>query len=320
MAGRSGPVLASIDCRYVWDFRYEPEKVPPELIDPDEISADDVIDAMIALLAPPPGSAAPQLAPLLCPLGAGPGWGCQPAHRHGRRRACNPTGRRTRRLLMNPSAGSTAAHRTPLHARGGHWIRRLYSTRDPEEWKPYFEDLGKLCAEAWHDDLPEEDRGWAAARRERFRKWVEGPRPNGNSARRRPREAPSRAIQRRPRTVHPPVADVARRCRGRVPRVPRWLRGGARRRERRCGGRGDIASPPDLPSGKALSSGDTAEKHGSMALRAFQRGLRSGAAGGRGRCRGRSPLMLEPPWYWGPGCRSTPAPPLPEQRAIRRPA
>lgn len=87
------PGGASIDYRYVWDFRYEPEKVPPELIDPNEISADDVIDAMIALPAPPPGWAAPQLAPLLCPLGAGPGWGCppRPTDTDGEEPA-NPTG------------------------------------------------------------------------------------------------------------------------------------------------------------------------------------------------------------------------------------
>ncbi|WP_437899325.1 hypothetical protein [Sorangium sp. So ce124] len=87
------PGGTSIDCRYVWDFRYEPEKVPPELIDPNEISADDIIDAMIALPAPPPGWAAPQLAPLLCPLGAGPGWGCppRPTDTDGEEPA-NPTG------------------------------------------------------------------------------------------------------------------------------------------------------------------------------------------------------------------------------------
>ncbi|WP_437276569.1 hypothetical protein WME90_35735 [Sorangium sp. So ce375] len=74
------PGGASIDCRFVWDFRYEPEKVPPELIDPDEIGADDIIDAMISLPGPPPGWAVPpQIVPLLCPLGAGPGWGCPPS-------------------------------------------------------------------------------------------------------------------------------------------------------------------------------------------------------------------------------------------------
>jgi hypothetical protein len=39
------------------------------------------------------------------------------------------------------------------------------------------ETLGRLCAEAWHDDLPEADRAWAEAHREKFRKWVDDSRP-----------------------------------------------------------------------------------------------------------------------------------------------
>ncbi|WP_438005218.1 hypothetical protein WME89_41815 [Sorangium sp. So ce321] len=72
------PGGATVECRFVWDFRYDPEKVPVELTDPDEFDSDDIIDAMIAVPAPPPGWAFPELVPLLCPLGAGPGWGCPP--------------------------------------------------------------------------------------------------------------------------------------------------------------------------------------------------------------------------------------------------
>ncbi|WP_437675423.1 hypothetical protein [Sorangium sp. So ce131] len=72
------PGGSSVECRFVWDFRYEPDNVPPELIDPDEVTIDDVIDAMIGMPAPPPGWVFPELVPLLCPLGAGPGWGCPP--------------------------------------------------------------------------------------------------------------------------------------------------------------------------------------------------------------------------------------------------
>ncbi|WP_437286083.1 hypothetical protein [Sorangium sp. So ce406] len=72
------PGGATVECRFVWDFRYDPEKVPAELTDPNEVDTDDMIDTMIALPAPPPGWAFPQLVPLLCPLGAGPGWGCPP--------------------------------------------------------------------------------------------------------------------------------------------------------------------------------------------------------------------------------------------------
>ncbi|WP_437724332.1 hypothetical protein [Sorangium sp. So ce861] len=72
------PEFTDVECKYVWDFRYEPEKVDPKMVDPATHTADDYIDAMIALPGPPPGWAFPQFAPLLCPLGAGPGWGCPP--------------------------------------------------------------------------------------------------------------------------------------------------------------------------------------------------------------------------------------------------
>ncbi|WP_437645421.1 hypothetical protein [Sorangium sp. So ce362] len=79
------PGGASVECRFVWDFRYEPEKAPIKVTDPDAVTPDDMIDAMIGLPAPPPGWMFPQLIPLLCPLGAGPGWGCPP-------RPTDPTG------------------------------------------------------------------------------------------------------------------------------------------------------------------------------------------------------------------------------------
>jgi hypothetical protein len=72
------PGVTGFECRFVWDFRYEPEKVPPNLTDSKVISTEDIIEAIIGLPAPPPGWAFPELVPLLCPLGAGPGWGCPP--------------------------------------------------------------------------------------------------------------------------------------------------------------------------------------------------------------------------------------------------
>lgn len=70
------PGVNDVQCRFVWDFRFEPEKVPANLIDPDKVTIDDSIDTLLRLPAPPPGWNLPQLVPLLCPLGAGPGWGC----------------------------------------------------------------------------------------------------------------------------------------------------------------------------------------------------------------------------------------------------
>lgn len=47
----------------------------------------------------------------------------------------------------------------------------LFTTKDPESWKSSLEKLGKLCADIWRDDLPEEDRPWVEARREELGRW-----------------------------------------------------------------------------------------------------------------------------------------------------
>ncbi|WP_437956668.1 hypothetical protein WME76_35585 [Sorangium sp. So ce119] len=72
------PGVTHVECRFVWDPRYEPEKVPSDLTSPRGMTPDELIDWLIGLPAPPPGWAFPELVPLLCPLGAGPGWGCPP--------------------------------------------------------------------------------------------------------------------------------------------------------------------------------------------------------------------------------------------------
>ena len=64
------------ECRFEFDWRYEPDVLPEELWKEESISYDDIIDHLVGLPAPPPGFIVPELAPLLCPLGAGPGWGC----------------------------------------------------------------------------------------------------------------------------------------------------------------------------------------------------------------------------------------------------
>lgn len=70
------PGGASVQCKFIWDFRYNPETIPSELTDPDSIKDEDIINGLISLPAPPPGWDVTELVPLLCPLGAGPGWGC----------------------------------------------------------------------------------------------------------------------------------------------------------------------------------------------------------------------------------------------------
>jgi hypothetical protein len=65
-------IARSFGCRFQWDFRYD----PADLTDESRITIDSMIDVLVQLPAPPPGWAFPQLVPLLCPLGAGAGWGC----------------------------------------------------------------------------------------------------------------------------------------------------------------------------------------------------------------------------------------------------
>ena len=70
------PGGADVECRFVWDPFYDPKTLSPKLTDPDAITPDDIINAMLGLPAPPPGWNFPALVPYLCPLGAGSGWGC----------------------------------------------------------------------------------------------------------------------------------------------------------------------------------------------------------------------------------------------------
>ncbi|WP_437606233.1 hypothetical protein WMF20_35265 [Sorangium sp. So ce834] len=67
------------ECRYVWDSRYEPEKLPQDCVDPDAVTIDDTVEALISSETPPPlpGGLPPGLLPVLCPLAEHPdAWGC----------------------------------------------------------------------------------------------------------------------------------------------------------------------------------------------------------------------------------------------------
>ncbi|WP_437717137.1 hypothetical protein WMF45_12415 [Sorangium sp. So ce448] len=191
----------------------------------------------------------------------------------------------------------------------------LFSTRDPEEWKLYFEDLGKLCAEAWHDDLPEEDRAWAAARRERFGKWVEGPRPNGTGPQETASALPSghSAVPERFTPPWPMLLDAVEAA------FLSFLDGF----EAAPAGESEDAAAEAMSRlhrtylWQAFSSGDTAQKHGRVALRAFQKGFALGRRGRSGSMQRPIPPMLEPPWYWGAGLPEYPGPTAARERAIR---
>lgn len=214
---------------------------------------------------------------------------------------------------MKSSMGKTKplVRRDLCEAALGH---RLFATRDPDGWKAHFEVLGTLCAEAWLDDLPEEDRAWAAAHRERFREWVDAPGPNGAD----PRSSAS-ALQSGQVPVSGEFAPSWPMLLGAVEsaffasvRVFEVAPAGERER-----------AAADATSRlhrtylwRTLSSDAAAEQHRPEALRAFQRGFELGR-GTSSSIRSPVPPMLEPPWYWGAGLPEYPGPMATRERALR---
>ncbi|WP_433933829.1 hypothetical protein AB3662_05335 [Sorangium cellulosum] len=145
---------------------------------------------------------------------------------------------------------------------------RLFSTRDPREWKSCLEDLGKLCAEAWRDDLSEEkDRTWAGAHRDKFKQWLDGrlapPWPMLIAAVKRAFLASRASLEREPTSEAERLA--------RLDRTHLW---------------------------KTLTADDVAQGHGPEALRAFQRGFRLGRRRRTGPMKN-IPQVVDPPIYWG---------------------
>lgn len=171
---------------------------------------------------------------------------------------------------MNLSMGETKSlvPRAVREAAIGH---ALFSTRDPEEWKSTFEDLGKLCAEVWQDDLPERDRAWAAAHRERFRKWVGDPGSSGTDPR-----VTAGAVQRSqgllPRGFTPPWPML-------LAAVESAFLAFMDAFEEAPAGDGERAAAEVAARlhrtylWRTLSSDDATEQHRPRALRAFQRGF-----------------------------------------------
>lgn len=71
--------ITEYECKSTFDFRYKPERLPAEATDPKAVDTKDVVRAIIRAPVPPPGFLVPGgWLPVLCPLGAGPGWGCPP--------------------------------------------------------------------------------------------------------------------------------------------------------------------------------------------------------------------------------------------------
>ncbi len=66
------------ECRQVWSPGYAPSDLPEEATNPDKVLRIEIRRALIEAPVPPPGFPILEFGPLLCPLGAGPGWGCPP--------------------------------------------------------------------------------------------------------------------------------------------------------------------------------------------------------------------------------------------------
>ncbi|WP_437690517.1 hypothetical protein [Sorangium sp. So ce176] len=165
---------------------------------------------------------------------------------------------------------------------------RLFSTRDPREWKSCLEDLGKLCAEAWRDDLSEEkDRAWAGAHRDEFKQWLDGrpapPWPMLIAAVKRAFLASRAPLEREPTSEAERLA--------RLDRTHLW---------------------------KTLTAEDVAQGHGPEALRAFQRGFRLGRCERAHATKRNIPPVVDPPysWYRQQEDASLPGPSAARERAL----
>lgn len=68
-------------CQNEWTVGFAPEEVPQEIVNPDAVKVDDVVENILRLPAPPPEwvglEGIDKLLPYFCPLAGDPnGWGC----------------------------------------------------------------------------------------------------------------------------------------------------------------------------------------------------------------------------------------------------
>jgi hypothetical protein len=172
------------------------------------------------------------------------------------------------------------------------------------------ETLGRLCAEAWHDDLPVADRAWAAAHREKFGRWVSDARPEAI----RPRANPSSLqdlqgrFDKEPSPPWPMLLEAVKSAFFAFVEVtkddPRWS---------------SCATPGSLyetDAWRALTADDTAEVDRPSALRAFQRGFRRGRRGQPRSMTRPVPPMLEAPGFWWSVLPYLPGPSAARNRAL----
>ncbi|WP_437777169.1 hypothetical protein [Sorangium sp. So ce1097] len=189
----------------------------------------------------------------------------------------------------------------------------LFTTRDPETWKWDLENLGRHCAEAWRDDLLEEDRAWAERHREKFARWIDDSRPpgigQGNAGAPRSRHG---RFDGQPAPPWPMLLEAVQSA--------YFAMIEAFKKERP--GTGELAAADPASRlhrtylWRTLTSDDTAEELRAEALRAFRRGYRIGRRGKPGTLTRPIPPMLEPPVGWG-AASELPGPSAARDRAIR---
>ncbi|AUX36828.1 MULTISPECIES: hypothetical protein [Sorangium] len=186
----------------------------------------------------------------------------------------------------------------------------LFAPQDTLSRNMDLETLGRLCAEAWHDDLPEADRAWAEAHREKFGRWVDDSRPDAI----RPRvdagslqSLPGR-FDKEPAPPWPMLLEAVKSAFFTfVVDFGQTVAGEGE------GATGDPAARLHRTSlWRALTADDAPEVDRPSALRAFQRGFRRGRRGLPRSMTRPIPPMLDAPRFW-----TFSLPPLPGPSAAR---
>lgn len=191
----------------------------------------------------------------------------------------------------------------------------LFSRTDPDGWNPYLENLGKLCAEAWLNDLPERDREWAETHREKFGRWVTDSPSNSLGA-------SGSAGSRR---SGPPSVDARS-----VPPWPMLLEAlksaflAAVESLKKEPADQKVRAPFDTETHVhqtylwlMLVAGNASETLRPPALRAFRRGFWLGRRGEPSSLIRPISPMLDPPYFWGAVLRDLTGPRAERDRALR---
>ncbi|WP_437645419.1 hypothetical protein [Sorangium sp. So ce362] len=191
----------------------------------------------------------------------------------------------------------------------------LFTTKSPDLWKWHLENLGQLCAEAWDDDLPEEDCAWAEPYRKKFSRWIDdsGHADTGHKANAADLQSRHGRFGGEPAPPWPMLLEAVQSA------FFGMLEGF---KKERPGASEPAAADPMSRLHKTylwqtLTSDDTAQEHRVDALRAFQRGFRIGRRGRPRTLTRPIPPMLEPPAIWEIGAPALPGPSAARERALR---